>query len=255
MNDINERSASLVSNTCTTEANTTNTNENSDAAKLKHLRWCVLPFIMMTSFGTYYIVDFPATIGTGHHTSHTIESKFRRAGLVYTDTMNKNLYTVYNYPNMVLPLFGGFLIDRVLCIRKAMLLCGTLITLGSLLFWLGVVYCSYPTILIGRVMFSLFAEVQWVARFVFTIRWFDPYFITRRLGGAPALSFAFGMSLCISRFGNSCNFLFMPKFSSWYSVDFAVFTGFIACTLSMISTIVLVILDARVELVGETCIY
>ena len=234
-----------------TFSSNTGTSVSQNASKLKHLRWYVLPFILMTSFGSYYIYDYPATIGTGLERYPTIQSKFQSAGQNYTSTMNANLYTVYSYPNMVVALFGGVLIDRFFGIRKAMLLLGTLITLGSFLFWLGVVYCSYPTILIGRILYSLGAGVQWVARCVFLIRWFNPYFITRRLGGAPAVSFALGMGACIDKLGKSCNFFFMHQLSSQCGIEFAVFTGVIACTLSMISTIVLVILDARVELVGE----
>jgi len=65
------------------------------------------------------------------------------------------------------------------------------------------------------------------------------------------VSLAFGLALCLSNFGSSCNFLLMPLFSSWHGIDVAVFTGVIACTLSMMSAIVLVVLDARAELVGE----
>jgi len=214
--------------------------------ELKNLRWRVLPLIMTVTFGSYYIYDFPGAIGIGSgKKSPTIQSKFTAAGYEYTETMNLALYSVYNYPNMVLALFGGVLIDRIFGIRKATLLFTGLIMAGAFIFWVGVVYFSYPAMIAGRFIFGLGGESQSVAQSAYTTRWFKM---------SPALSLAFGICLSFSRVGSSFNFLFMPGFSTSYGLDFAVFTGCIACTFSMLSAILLVILDKRAEKRGEIVI-
>jgi dipeptide/tripeptide permease len=52
--------------------------------------------------------------------------------------MNLALYSVYSWPNTILALFGGFIIDRYLGIRKAALLFCTSVFIGQVIFALGV---------------------------------------------------------------------------------------------------------------------
>src|SRR5438046_2051122 len=109
--------------------------------EIVHLKWRILIFCCFLPFGSYYIYDFPGAIGTGPH--NTIQAKFEAAGQEYTQEMNQLLYSVYSYPNTVLAIFGGLLIDKFLGLRKAMFLFTALVFLGALLFWVGVQYLNY----------------------------------------------------------------------------------------------------------------
>ena len=68
--------------------------------------------------GSYYCYDIPGVLET------QIESDFDVPA-----TKSSLLYTVYSIPNMVLPLFGGILLDS-LGIRIGVLLFTSVLTLG-----------------------------------------------------------------------------------------------------------------------------
>eukprot|EP00759_Apiculatamorpha_spiralis_P027650 PhF_6_TR30409/c1_g1_i1/m.44601 len=208
--------------------------------EITQLRWRVLPLIMMITFGSYYVYDFPGAVGYGK--KNTIEQHFLANNQEFTETMNQALYSVYNYPNMILALFGGILIDKIFGIRKATLLFTTLIFSGSVLFWIGVANVSYPTMLAGRVLFGLGGESQSVAQSAYTSRWFAK---------SPALAVAFGICLSFSRVGSSFTFLFMPGFSKDSGINFAVFTGVVATGISLVACLLLVVLDYRAEKRGD----
>lgn len=69
--------------------------------------------------GSYYCYDIPGAI----------ESSFRADFDNMSATKYSLLYTIYSYPNCVLPLFGGVLLDRV-GIRFGLILFTIILTLG-----------------------------------------------------------------------------------------------------------------------------
>ena len=65
------------------------------------LRWAVLFFGCLTLIGNYYCYDNPAALKT------QLEE---RTGM---DEVTYNLmYSVYSFPNMLLPFLGGWMCDR-----------------------------------------------------------------------------------------------------------------------------------------------
>jgi MFS family permease len=67
------------------------------------------------------------------------------------------LYTLYSAPNVILPFFGGYLVDRI-GVRTCLLIFCTLITVGQLLFSFGISIHSWPVMFIGRLVFGLGGE-------------------------------------------------------------------------------------------------
>ena len=63
------------------------------------------------------------------------------------------MYSVYAMPNMIVPLFGGFIIDTM-GVRYALVAFYALCLIGNLIFAIGGSYDSYTTILIGRGIFG-----------------------------------------------------------------------------------------------------
>lgn len=200
--------------------------------EVQELRWYVLSVACFLTFGSYFIYDFPGSIGTG--SGNTIEALFKSHGLAYTESMNQYLYSVYSWPNTVLSIVGGLLIDRFLGLRRAMLLFTALIFCGSVLFLVGIQRLSYPMLLSGRVIFGLGGESLAVAQSAFVARWFK---------GRRGMALAFGVTISFSRVGSSFNFLFSPTIALRWGVAAAALAGVGACLISVLACGVLVWVD------------
>lgn len=207
--------------------------------EVKLLKWRVLIVACFLTFGSYYIYDFPGSIGTGPH--GTIQEHFRLKGLPYTQEMNQALYSVYSWPNTVLAIFGGLLIDKFLGLRRAMLLFTALVFAGSALFYVGVLTTKYPLMLFARVIFGLGGESLSVAQSAFVARWFK---------GGRGMALAFGITISFSRVGSSFNFLFSPMIATNTNIDVATFVGMGACCVSLLSCFVLIACDMYAVRVG-----
>ncbi|ESL08273.1 hypothetical protein TRSC58_04027 [Trypanosoma rangeli SC58] len=203
------------------------------------LRWRVLFVACFLTFGSYYIFDFPGSIGIGE--GATIEQRFKAHGKAYTQDMNQLLYSVYSWPNTVLAIFGGVLIDKVLGIRMAMLLFTLLILSGAVLFWVGVYYVTYPLMVTARVLFGLGGESLSVAQSGYVARWF-------KHGRGMAL--AFGITISFSRVGSSFNFLFSPMIAEVQSVEVAALVGILSCVVSFCACFILIFADIYAVRIG-----
>jgi len=142
-------------------------------------RWAVLVAISIAMFGNYYVYD---SIGP------VAESLQRHLG--FTDTQIGTLNAIYSFPNIVMVLVGGVIVDRFgtrLSTLAFALIClaGAIVTALSPLF---------PVMAAGRLIFGLGAESMIVAVTVAIGQWF----VGRQLG------FAFGVNLSIARAGSYC---------------------------------------------------
>lgn len=205
----------------------------------QELRWYVLAVACFLTFGSYYIYDFPGSIGSG--SGNTIENYFKRHGHAYTESMNQYLYSVYSWPNTVLSVVGGLLIDKYLGLRRAMLLFTTLILGGSLFFYIGVRHTMYWVLIVGRVVFGLGGESLSVSQSAFVARWFK---------GRRGMALAFGITISFSRVGSSFNFLFSPVIASRWGIEAATIAGVAACFISVCACGVLVLADRYAERTG-----
>jgi len=142
-------------------------------------RWAVLVAISIAMFGNYYVYD---SIGP------VADSLQRHLG--FTDTQIGTLNAIYSFPNIIMVLVGGVIVDRFgtrLSTLAFALIClvGAIITAISPLF---------PVMAAGRLIFGLGAESMIVAVTVAIGQWF----VGRQLG------FAFGVNLSIARAGSYC---------------------------------------------------
>ena len=203
-------------------------------------KWRILIFICMLTFGKQYIYDFPSSFGVGD--GHTIQHRFNDHGKDYDNTMNQALYSVYSYPNTVLALVGGILIDRVLGLRKSVILFSCLITGGTLLFWLGVQLVEYPVMIAGRFIIGLGGESMTVAKTAFIARWF---------AGGKGMSLACSMTIALTRVAASLNFVVSPAVARSGGPDGACLVGVGVCGLATLGTVCLVICDIYFEKKGH----
>ena len=64
------------------------------------------------------------------------------------------LYSFYSWPNVILSVFGGFLLDRVFGIRLGTVIFSALVCAGQLVFALGAFFGSFATMVAGRFIFG-----------------------------------------------------------------------------------------------------
>ena len=70
------------------------------------------------------------------------------------DAQYEILNSVYSWPNVIVPVLGGILIDRVLGIRVAMVFFCTLISVGQLIVSIGGFLNCFWVIVVGRFVFG-----------------------------------------------------------------------------------------------------
>jgi len=150
----------------------------------------------------------------------------------YTDEMNESLYSVYSYPNVILALFGGYIIDNYLGVRAGTMLFAILILIGQVIFSVGLQYRLYAVCIVGRFVFGLGGESLTVGQNYYTTMWFD----------GKILAFVFGLVLAMARVGSSINFALTPLFAQ-IGVPFSAWTGTVMCLFSLVSCAYLTFFD------------
>ncbi|MBI5022451.1 MAG: MFS transporter [Ignavibacteriales bacterium] len=140
-------------------------------------RWMVLLFISLAMFGNYYIYDSISPL-----------ADLLKSQLCFTDSEIGLLNGIYSFPNIIMVLIGGIIIDRI-GTRKSVFIFTVLIMLGAVvtavkgdIFWMAS----------GRLIFGLGAESMIVAITTIIARWFK----------GKQLAFAFGLNLTIARLGS-----------------------------------------------------
>jgi MFS family permease len=141
------------------------------------LRWIVLLFISLAMFGNYYIYDSISPL-----------ADLLKAQLGFSDANIGLLNAIYSFPNIIMVLVGGIIIDRI-GTRKAVLIFTFLIMLGAVI---TAVTGELFMMSAGRLVFGLGAESMIVAITTVVARWFK----------GKELSFAFGLNLTVARLGS-----------------------------------------------------
>ena len=87
----------------------------------KAFRWAVLVLISLAMFGNYYVYDSISPL-----------ADVLKAQLGFSDANIGLLNAIYSFPNIVMVLIGGFIIDRI-GTRRATLIFGVLCFAGAAL--------------------------------------------------------------------------------------------------------------------------
>ena len=141
------------------------------------IRWTVLLLISLAMFGNYYIYDSISPL-----------ADLLKSQLNFSDANIGLLNAIYSFPNILMVLLGGLIIDRI-GTRKSVMIFTVLIMLGALVTAVkGDIYIMAA----GRLIFGLGAESMIVAITTIIARWFK----------GKELSFAFGLNLTVARLGS-----------------------------------------------------
>ena len=128
-------------------------------------------------FGNYYVYDAVSPI-----------ADLLKEQLGYSDRNIGLLNAIYSFPNIIMVLVGGILIDRI-GVKKATLLFGLLCFVGAAV---TAATSSLAMMATGRLIFGLGAESLIVSVTTAIAKWFK----------GRELSFAFGVNLTIARLGS-----------------------------------------------------
>ena len=107
-------------------------------------------FCCFLVMGNYFCYDYPASLEI------QIEETF---GI--STTKYGLLYTVYAAPNLIMPLIGGVLSDK-LGKRITLLVMCVFLCLGQGIFALGGYYLNFNVMLVGRVLYGIGCESMYV---------------------------------------------------------------------------------------------
>jgi MFS family permease len=140
-------------------------------------RWAVLVVISLAMFGNYYVYDAVSPI-----------ADLLKEQLGFSDSNIGLLNAIYSFPNIIMVLVGGIIIDRI-GVKKATLLFGVLCFVGAVV---TVATGSLVVMATGRLIFGLGAESLIVSVTTAIAKWFK----------GKELSFAFGVNLTIARLGS-----------------------------------------------------
>ncbi|GMH95609.1 hypothetical protein TrST_g6790 [Triparma strigata] len=193
------------------------------------VRWLVLLLACIMMIGNYYCYDNPASL---HNSMQTLMPSTN------FETYYSLLYTVYSIPNIVLPFFGGFFVDK-LGAPICLIIFSSLILAGQIVFAFGASVESWPFMLMGRVIFGLGGENLTVAQSAVLAQWFV----------GKELALAFGINLSISRLGSVINNYVSPAvaddlaFSDFNGVSMALWVGALICGGSLFTAFMIVPID------------
>jgi len=153
------------------------TNATALKAPAGWYRWLVFFFISMAMFGNYYIYDSISPL-----------ADLLKVQLGFSDANIGLLNAIYSFPNIIMVLIGGLIIDRI-GTRKSVFIFTLLVMLGALI---TALYGNLYLMVTGRLIFGLGAESMIVAITTIIARWFK----------GKELSFAFGLNLTFARLGS-----------------------------------------------------
>ncbi len=141
------------------------------------LRWGALLLISLAMMGNYYIYDSISPL-----------ADLLKTQLGFSDSNIGLLNAIYSFPNIIMVLIGGLIIDRI-GTKTSVLIFTALITIGSIV---TAITGNIWIMSAGRLIFGLGAESMIVAITTIIARWFK----------GKQLSFAFGLNLTVARLGS-----------------------------------------------------
>jgi len=186
-------------------------------------RWCILLLTCGGLFGQFYAYDNPSALNEQLREVMGVEEYQYYFNLIYS---------VYSFPNLVLPLVMGVLMDwfgyrALVCVLAAC------VVLGHALVSTGVTQASWPLVIAGRVLFGVGGESIQVAQCCLLLRWFK----------GKEVAFALGVNLSFARGGSVINDILSPWIASRYGAGDAFWFGTLLCFGSCASNILSVALD------------
>ncbi|PAA85696.1 hypothetical protein BOX15_Mlig018958g3 [Macrostomum lignano] len=198
-------------------------------------RYLALSFMCFLSFGSYFCYDNPSAL-----------QDVMTEDLSLTTAQYSSFYAWYSWPNVVLSMIGGYLIDRLFGIRLGAIIFSSFCLVGQLLFAFGAFINKVWLMDAARFLFGIGGESLAVAQNTYATSWFRGH----------ELNMVFGIQLSMSRIGSTVNMNVMQpiyhsldgRFSQpWQQLGAALFLAAFSCILSLGCAFVLAYIDRRAK--------
>lgn len=208
-------------------------------------RFVFLTICCLVLMGSYYCYDNPAPVQ--RQIQSPVKAGTRRGvehGMGMSNLQYQLLYSFYSLPNIIIPLFGGYFIDR-LGKQNGILAFVSIVTLGQFFFALSTHVVAANEgfgkflAIFGRFVFGLGGENLSVTESAFLAIWFK----------GKELSLAMGTDMCVSRIFTVINDVTQPVFYevAGYRLSLGFWFGFMLCILSLGCALVLIRLDRSAD--------
>lgn len=197
-------------------------------------RFIVLPIICFIGFGSYFCYDGPGAL-----------QKDLKHDLKLSTSEYSNLYSWYSWPNVVLSMVGGFLIDKVFGIRLGAVIFAGFVCVGQVIFAAGGLLDMFWLMVVGRFVFGIGGESLCVAVNTYAVQWYK----------GKELNMVLGLTLSVARAGSTVNFSVMKPLydyvSRYYSGPMAsgmtLMIAGVATILSLVLSVVMWCIDRRAQ--------
>jgi MFS family permease len=117
---------------------------------------------------------------------------------------------LYNWPNAILSLFGGYLVDRYFGINWGAIIFCCFTFSGQFILGLGAFTDQFWLMCLGRVIFAIGGENLVVTSNMRAVKWFK----------GRELSMVFGMQLSVNRAGSTINFNVMTPLYNYFNKSY-----------------------------------
>eukprot|EP00941_MAST-03F_sp_MAST-3F-sp1_P004941 g4941.t1 len=131
-----------------------------------NLRWLILALVALSMFAHWYCYDIPTAVSTFFMSDADGDPGLSASQFV-------SLYSAYSYPNLIVPLFGGLLVDRI-GLKTTLITFSFITFVGNVMIALGVSEASYILMMIAQVINGIGGESFAVACNTILSDWFDP---------------------------------------------------------------------------------
>lgn len=143
------------------------------------------------------------------------------------------LYSVYSIPNVIFPLIGGYLVDKI-GVRLCTFIFAFIVCIGHSIFSLGITLQSYTIAVIGRVISGIGGENIIVAQSALISKWFK----------GKEMSLALGIDISLDRGVTVCNYFLEPGlYNATGDLNIGVWFGVIIGLISLGCAVVVIYCD------------
>ncbi|CAD8168092.1 unnamed protein product [Paramecium octaurelia] len=196
--------------------------QKQDKQKIKTTRLIILILSALLLFGNNYSFDNP----------QALQSQIMEEVHISLTEFNY-LYSFFSFPNILLTLIGGYLIDRIGS-RKSIIIFASLVTVSQTIIAFGGKYQSFHLMLFGRVFFGVASENLIISQNVIITAWFKGH----------QLSTASGCIVTLPEIAAALNSYFSPMIYDYTgSITYPLFTSVFVCIFSLLCAILLLFFD------------
>lgn len=195
-------------------------------------RYILLSLICFIQVAVYYCIEMPG--GLEESIINIMEVDTTRYGL---------LFSLIAWPNIIICLVGGVLIDRVVGLRLGFVIVTIIALIGQLVFAFGAIIGEFWVMLAGRFMLGIGVELIFIISHSFEAVWFKN----------KELSFAISIDISCSRLGGALaltvnqpiyqtlNFISNTN----YRLGATIMVGVLVLIASLLCCIIIILLDIR----------